>query len=544
MKRKIFVVWFLAFSLFLATIVYGETTQLTVKTSKQTYTFEEFLDVNGKGNPNILLYLPIKVSSPKILDLNGNPVNQVKINSKFLLSTKLENLAEDKQVLTYIVQVKDFEGKIVHLQFIRGTIPAEKTFTYGLMWTPKKAGKHVIEVYVWRSLAEPQPLAHPAKTEVEVLKPTAKNQSKIVYYGSAVKPSPVVTIQVFSPDGKRKAVAQARIGVDGSFYANKIYRFSLDDPLGNWTIKVYQAGIMEKTSFKLDKTPTTLTILVKPQKVELGEKIKVEGCIVPSCANAKVILTYEKAGGVNVSKVVVTDTEGCFQDEFKPDAGGTWFVVANWSGNEKFKASKSSKIKFEVVSKGCLIATATYGSEMAEEVQFLRGFREKIVYSTFAGKSFMKVFHVWYYSFSPTVAKFIQNNKLLKNLVKCLLYPLFGILYLSTLTYNIFNFNCEIGIIMAGLVASFLIGIVYFTPPTFLILYALRKSRSLLKTRWLKFLILIVVLNVGLIFLGEILGFNLLMEVSTSVFVVGIIVFTAYIISWKLVTLILKKSNF
>ena len=67
MKRKIFVVWFLVFSLFLATIVYSETTQLTVKTSKQTYTFEEFLDVNGKGNPNTVSYTHLTLPTKRIV---------------------------------------------------------------------------------------------------------------------------------------------------------------------------------------------------------------------------------------------------------------------------------------------------------------------------------------------------------------------------------------------------------------------------------------------------------------------------------------------
>nr|MDO8134680.1 CFI-box-CTERM domain-containing protein [Candidatus Njordarchaeum guaymaensis] len=67
---------------------------------------------------------------------------------------------------------------------------------------------------------------------------------------------------------------------------------------------------------------------------------------------------------------------------------------------------------------GCLVATATYGSELSPEVQFLRGFRDRTVLSTFAGSEFMKAFNAWYYSFSPSVASFIADNPTVRAAMK------------------------------------------------------------------------------------------------------------------------------
>ncbi len=50
---------------------------------------------------------------------------------------------------------------------------------------------------------------------------------------------------------------------------------------------------------------------------------------------------------------------------------------------------------------GCLIATATFGSEMAPQVQFLREIRDNTVLQTESGASFMTGFNQFYYSFSP-----------------------------------------------------------------------------------------------------------------------------------------------
>ncbi len=49
---------------------------------------------------------------------------------------------------------------------------------------------------------------------------------------------------------------------------------------------------------------------------------------------------------------------------------------------------------------GCLIATATYGSELAPQVQMLREIRDNQLMNTESGKSFMTTFNELYYSFS------------------------------------------------------------------------------------------------------------------------------------------------
>src|SRR3970040_1565795 len=53
---------------------------------------------------------------------------------------------------------------------------------------------------------------------------------------------------------------------------------------------------------------------------------------------------------------------------------------------------------------GCLIATATFGSELSPQVQSLRELRDKTLLQTTSGSSFMNGFNQFYYLFSPTVA--------------------------------------------------------------------------------------------------------------------------------------------
>ena len=82
---------------------------------------------------------------------------------------------------------------------------------------------------------------------------------------------------------------------------------------------------------------------------------------------------------------------------------------------------------------GCLIATATYGSELAPQVQQLRELRDNKLLQTESGKSFMSSFNDLYYSFSPTIADYERENPLFKETVKIMITPMIS--SLSILNY-------------------------------------------------------------------------------------------------------------
>jgi peptidyl-prolyl cis-trans isomerase B (cyclophilin B) len=79
---------------------------------------------------------------------------------------------------------------------------------------------------------------------------------------------------------------------------------------------------------------------------------------------------------------------------------------------------------------GCLIATATYGSELAPQVQLLREIRDNTVLQTQSGTSFMTSFNQFYYSFSPAIADYERENTVFKETVKLALTPLLASLTL------------------------------------------------------------------------------------------------------------------
>ncbi len=79
---------------------------------------------------------------------------------------------------------------------------------------------------------------------------------------------------------------------------------------------------------------------------------------------------------------------------------------------------------------GCLIATATYGSEMSQQVQQLRELRDNQLLQTESGTVFIGMFNDIYYSFSPAIADMEREHPMFKEAVKLAITPMISTLSL------------------------------------------------------------------------------------------------------------------
>jgi len=91
---------------------------------------------------------------------------------------------------------------------------------------------------------------------------------------------------------------------------------------------------------------------------------------------------------------------------------------------------------------GCLIATATYGSELAPQVQQLRELRDNKLLQTESGSVFMESFNDFYYSFSPVIADYERENPYFKEAVKLAITPMIS--SLSILNYVDMETDAEV----------------------------------------------------------------------------------------------------
>lgn len=144
----------------------------------------------------------------------------------------------------------------------------------------------------------------------------------------------------------------------------------------------------------------------------------------------------------------------------------------SYSGCNKIVCEKCMRIKDGRVfcpKHACFIVAACYGSPLEAPVSFLREFRDNEVMNTKIGKQFMRGFNKLYYSFSPAVARFVEQHKYARVLIRALLVaPLIRLLKFSERVTRPIS-NKEVRVFATGVLTTLTIFLMFY-----LIIYLLR----------------------------------------------------------------------
>jgi len=210
---------------------------------------------------------------------------------------------------------------------------------------------------------------------------------------------------------------------DGSFSFSTIAMDSSWKSDGDYIFEVKFNSIQEKISFFYDNSKVESMTLLEETIVEepLLEETIVEEPLLEE--------TIVEESVEQIEEQPVNSTSNC----------GTGTELVNGICQVIQTEEKSSK------GGGCLIATATYGSEMAVEVQQLRELRDNTLLNTESGTAFMGTFNDIYYTFSPTIADYERENPLFKEAVKLAITPMIGSLSLME------NANSESEVLSIGI---------------------------------------------------------------------------------------------
>jgi len=184
--------------------------------------------------------------------------------------------------------------------------------------------------------------------------------------------------------------------------------------------------------------------------------------------------------------VLVDDLEIVFEETSTNDSARTLLIQFPQSSSvieiigtntitKKMVVEKTSE-QLQDTSKGggCLIATATYGSEMSSQVQLLREIRDNSLLQTDSGSAFMNSFNEFYYSFSPHIADYERENPLFKEMINITITPLIS--SLSILNYV--EINSELDVLGYGLSLIILNVGMYFVAPAMIIVGIKKKLCS------------------------------------------------------------------
>ena len=225
-----------------------------------------------------------------------------------------------------------------------------------------------------------------------------------------------------------------------------------------WTGTITDSGedssTIEKQSVKLESILGVFPLQKNPFECEDSGKYEVRIMNIPSDDYAGNI-SYLFIGVVQNGKVL--------------DYGYT--NVRNGIVTLNGECASKSIIPINSNSKGggCLIATATYDSELAPQVQQLRELRDNSLLQTASGTSFMSGFNQFYYSFSPTIADWERESPVFKEAVKIAITPMLSTLSIMTLA------DSEVEVLGLGLSVIVLNIGMYFVAPA-VVIHTIRKK--------------------------------------------------------------------
>ncbi|MFQ5920782.1 MAG: hypothetical protein ACE5JV_02045 [Nitrososphaerales archaeon] len=106
----------------------------------------------------------VSLSLPSLVDQLGNPLADVGVGEQVMVQAKVASKIDATEEIVYITQVKDSEGITVALSWITGTLSPGQAFELAVSWIPDTPDQYEVEVFVWKSIKDPQPLSFKPKT--------------------------------------------------------------------------------------------------------------------------------------------------------------------------------------------------------------------------------------------------------------------------------------------------------------------------------------------------------------------------------------------
>ena len=104
----------------------------------------------------------VPIDSPQLVNAFGVPViSHVNVNQQVHISADI-TAANYSGAFAYIVQIRDDENRVISLDWITGEINLGQTFSPAKSWIPSETGTFTAEIFVWKSLVNPEALSESA----------------------------------------------------------------------------------------------------------------------------------------------------------------------------------------------------------------------------------------------------------------------------------------------------------------------------------------------------------------------------------------------
>jgi peptidyl-prolyl cis-trans isomerase B (cyclophilin B) len=278
-------------------------------------------------------------------------------------------------------------------------------------------------------------LTKPERTESDIIQPTGNQKFQSAEYGIEFS-APEGWLLQESDEIQGDAPTIVAVGPKTSIINPQIYLFITQNDQITFDDLISQKiqALEEVENLTVITQPRTLTINGNPAFETISENY---------------YLIQEEKINVMFKEIEIYTTEKIYRFGYGNESNDFDSYLPRFTDTiDSFKIL-SQKILEERIKEsfienggGFLIATATYGSEMALEVQQLRELRDNTLLNTESGTSFMSTFNEIYYSFSPYIADMERENPVFKEMVKLAITPMIS--SLSILNYVDMNSESEV----------------------------------------------------------------------------------------------------
>jgi len=287
---------------------------------------------------------------------------------------------------------------------------------------------------------------------------------EIFAIGHAFNTGMLLGVIPFAPVGGTLVVV-GYVLVAGSMY------FGLFDETGTYNEDFVKEGLGLQKKQEVIFTPNALLIpqgtkftVILDEGVTKLDVLEGEVLVIPYDTNQATSIISGESSIISENEVEIT--------KFDTTSTDKWWEVSDDQETKPITPPENGKVNGE--NGGCLIATATFGSELAPQVQQLRELRDNSLLQTESGTSFMGTFNDFYYLFSPTIADYERENPVFKEMVKIAITPMIS--SLSILNYV--DMDSESSVLGYGISLILLNAGMYFGLPVIVIVGFRRKCFS------------------------------------------------------------------
>ncbi len=112
-------------------------------------------------------------TTPVLKDQLGRELVYAGAGELALIESVLTSNINRNQTFAYVVQIKDAQEITLQLSWLDGELGPKQKFRASQSWVPPEEGRYIVEIFVWSSVDDPDPLG-PVRTEEFVVHHTSK----------------------------------------------------------------------------------------------------------------------------------------------------------------------------------------------------------------------------------------------------------------------------------------------------------------------------------------------------------------------------------